>query len=184
MQTEDYSVVELCRKGNSEAFAILVERYQGMVYNIAFRMLGDAEAAKDMAQDSFIAAYEALKDFRSDSKFSTWLCSIVLNKCRDHLKCRRPHVAIDEIAELPAPKASNPEDELLGRQLGKGIQGALNALPADSREVIVLKHIKGLDYKEMETVLGISVNTLKVRTHRARELLRKRLLDMGVIDEQ
>lgn len=183
MHTEDYSIIEQCRNGNAEAYAVLVGKYQRMVYNVAYRMLGDGETANDIAQDSFIAAYEGLKRFRNDAKFSTWLCGITINKCRDHLKGRKPHVPMDEIAEPADSKALNPEEELARKQSGKGIQRALEALPEDYREVIILKHIRGLDYKEMEEILGVGVGALKVRTHRARELLKKHLVERGVLYE-
>lgn len=180
MQQDEYTIVEECRNGNSEAFAILVERYKEMVYNAAFRMLGDSEAAYDISQESFISAYESLKAFRNDAKFSTWLYSITLNKCRDHLRCRRPHVPIDEMAELLPSGVSNPEDAVSRKQLDVTLQKALNTLPEDYREVIVLKHIEGLDYREMESILGVKANALKVRTYRAREMLKKILEKAGV----
>ncbi len=180
MQQDEYSIIEECKNGNSEAYAILVERYQEMVYNAAYRMLGDSEAAYDISQESFISAYDSLKTFRNDAKFSTWLYSITMNKCRDHLRYRRPHVPLDEMADLLPSGTSNPEEAVSRKQLGVMLQKALNALPEDYREVIVLKHIEGLDYKEMESILRVKVNALKVRTYRAREMLRKFLIEAGV----
>ncbi len=177
MQEEEYSIIERCREGDSELYAVLVERYGNMIYNAAYRMVGDPETAKDMAQESFIAAYSALREFRNGSKFSTWLYSIVMNKCKDHLRLRKATVSLDDVAETTACRGQTPEAALCAKQTANSLQAALDTLPGEYREVLVLKHMEGLDYKEMETVLGVSANTLKVRTHRARELLRKYLVE-------
>lgn len=175
IRTEEYSIIEECRNGDSEIYAVLVERYQQMVYNIAYRMLGDTETAKDIAQESFISAYRALKTFKKDSKFSTWLCSIAINKCRDHLRSHRITVPLDDALDVVSCNKPNPEEVMSHKQTVRELQAALALLPDDYREAIVLKHIEGLDYKEMEAILGVNANVLKVRTHRARELLKKRL---------
>lgn len=179
MREEEYSIIERCREGESEVYAVLVQRYQNMVYNLAYRILGDAESAKDIAQDSFISAYNSLREFRNGSRFSTWLYSIVTNKCKDHLRGRKPTVSIDDLAETTASGGQTPEAALCTKQAVRSLQAALDTLPVECREILVLKHLEGLDYKEMEAVLGVSANTLKVRTHRARELLRKCLVERG-----
>jgi RNA polymerase sigma-70 factor (ECF subfamily) len=184
MQKEEHRLIKECAKGNREAYAVLVERYQEMVYNTAYRMLGDAEAARDMAQESFISAYGGLKNFRNVSKFSTWLYSIVINKCRDYLRVKRPHTQLDGISDILASSGPTPEEELHNRQIRDRIQDALNALPEGCREAVVLKHIEGLDYREMESILGISAGALKVRTHRGREMLRKLLEEKEAFDGQ
>lgn len=183
MQSEEYSIIMQCLNGNADMYAILVERYKDMIYNIAYRMLGDTEAANDMAQESFISAYVALKDFKRDSKFSSWLCRIAINKCKDYLRNKNDTVSIDEIAEVSTSKIPTPEEAIYKRQLDQDIQIALNELPEDYRAAIVLKHIEGLDYKEMEDILGISANVLKVRTYRGREMLKRLLKERGIIDE-
>ncbi len=181
MHTDEYTIIKECADGNKEAYAVLVERYQDMIYNTAYRMLGDGEAARDMAQECFISAYNSLKYFKCDSKFSTWLYSIAINKCRDYLRCRRPHVQLDGISEIMACSGPTPDEELHNKQVQDRIQAALNALPESYREAVVLKHIEGLDYKEMEGILGVDAGALKVRTHRGREML-KRLLKEDSLD--
>ena len=183
IQSEEYSIIKQCMDGNAEIYAILVERYKDMIYNMAYRMLGDTEAANDIAQESFISAYVALKDFKSSSKFSSWLCSITINKCRDYLRSRKDTISIDEIAEISTSKIATPENALYEKQAEQNIQAALSALPGDYREAIIFKHIEGLDYREMENVLGVNANVLKVRTHRGRKLLKELLKERGIIDE-
>jgi len=170
---EEYSIIRQCIDGNPEAYAILVRRYQDMIYNVTYRILGDPEGANDMAQETFISAYMALKDFKNSSKFSSWLCSIAINKCRDNLRSRKDSIPLDDIEEVCASNMANPEEMTHKRQVMQNLQRALNALPRDYKEVIILKHVEGLDYREMETILGVSANVLKVRTYRARETLKE-----------
>lgn len=179
MQCDDIALIRNCLKGNTDTYELLVDKYKEMIYTMAYRMTGDSEAADDIAQESFISAYGALKEFKGNSKFSTWLCSIALNKCRDHLKSLKPYVPLDDIEETAhCCSGITPEHELVGKQLMNELQSALNALPEEYREAIVLKHIEGLDYKEMELLLNVRADTLKVRTHRAREMM-KNLMRKG-----
>jgi RNA polymerase sigma-70 factor (ECF subfamily) len=142
-------------------------------------MVGDADIAKDMAQESFISAYTSLERFEYGSKFSSWLYRIVVNKCKDHLRAERDTVEIDEISDIVPSKERTPEQTVSSRQTGDVIQQALNSLPDEYRDVIVLKHIEELDYREISDILGVSVNALKVRAHRGREMLRELLKKMG-----
>jgi RNA polymerase sigma-70 factor, ECF subfamily len=177
---EEYAIIRKVLAGDADQYAVLVDGYKDLAYNIAFRMLGDADAAKDMAQESFIAAYNALGDFKFNSRFSSWLYRIVVNKCRDHFRATKETVPVDEICEYIAGPDHTPEQAASCRQTGDAVQQALNGLPPDYREVIILKHIEGLDYREIAESLGVSVSALKVRAHRGREMLRKLLEGMGV----
>jgi RNA polymerase sigma-70 factor (ECF subfamily) len=166
--------------GDRDSYSILVDRYKAMVYNIAYRMVGDEDTAKDLAQESFIAAYEGLGKFRFGSKFSSWLYSIVLNKCRDHLKLTKETVSTDVIADVMADNRTSPEQDASASQSRDVLQKALDALPAEYREVLVLKHIEELEYEEIASITGAGVGALKVRAHRGREMLRKVLEEAGV----
>ncbi len=177
---EEHRVIRKILAGDSDQYAELVDRYKDLAYNVAFRMVGDPDIAKDMAQESFIAAYNALSDFKFNSRFSSWLYRIVVNKCRDHFRGGKETVSVDEISEYAAGPHGSPEHAASCRQTGDAIQQALNGLPPEYREAIVLKHIEGLDYQEMADALGVSVSALKVRAHRGREMLRKLLEGMGV----
>lgn len=177
---DEYSLIRECVKGNAEHYAILVERYKNMAYAIAYRMTGDADAANDMAQESFIAAYAGLKDFRYTAKFSSWLYRIVMNKCRDYLRSRKDSVPVDAISEFVPGNEASPEQSAVSRETADVVQRALNALPGEYREVIILKHIEDLRYEEIADILGEHVNALKVRAHRGREMLKRVLEKMGV----
>lgn len=178
--TEEHEIIKQCLNGDADQYAVLVNRYSAMAFNISYRMLGDADLAKDMAQESFISAYTGLENFRFGSKFSTWLYRIAVNKCRDHLRSAQETAVVDEIAEMVPARGQTPEQASSSRQTGDMIQEALSALPVEHREVLVLKHVEGLDYGEIADILGVGVNALKVRAHRGRERLKELLEEVGV----
>lgn len=180
MPADENAIIKQCLDGDAEKYSILVERYKSMVYNVACRMLGDADAANDAAQESFLSAYRGLKGFKYGAKFSSWLYRIVMNKCRDYLRTGKDTVPVDEIAEVRAEKRASPEEAASTRQTGDAVQAALNALAEEERELIVLKHIEELDYKEISDILGVGIPALKVRAHRGREKLKRLLEEMGV----
>ncbi|MEK6698280.1 MAG: sigma-70 family RNA polymerase sigma factor [Nitrospirota bacterium] len=159
-------------KGQREMYSLLIEKYQEMVFTVAYRVLGDESAAKDAAQESFISAYLSLGHFRGNSKFSSWLVSITLNKCRDMLRRRKEVVPLPDMADTLRSGDEDPLEQLETKQTRDMLQEALNMLPNDYREAVVLKHVQGLDYHEMSELCGVSEGALKVRVHRGREMLR------------
>jgi len=177
---DEEKIIKRCLDGDSEEYALLVDRYKDMAYNIAYRMVGDEDIAKDLAQESFIAAYGALEEFRRGSKFSSWLYRIVVNKCKDHLRAGRETVQVDEMSDVIPAGERDPEQAASARQTGDVVQKALDLLPVEYRDVIVLKHLEELDYQEIAEILGVKVNALKVRAHRGREMLKRLLEGMGV----
>lgn len=179
-EAKEHEVIQQCLKGNRDRYALLVDRYRDLAFTIAYRMVGDEDIAKDMAQDSFIAAYSGLKDFHRGAKFSTWLVRIVMNKCKDHLRGRRESVPVEDISDVMPAREHTPEQAVAARQACDSIQEALNGLPEEYRAVIVLKHIEEMEYGEIADILGISVNALKVRAHRGREMLKQILQGSGV----
>jgi RNA polymerase sigma-70 factor (ECF subfamily) len=180
MTSDEHELIRQCLNGDADKFSLLVDRYKSMMYTIAYRMLGDQDAANDMAQESFISAYTGLKDFRHGSKFSTWLYRILMNKCRDYLRSGKNKISIDEIAELRSDPKDTPEEAASTHQVSDAVQKALDGLPPEYREVIVLKHMEELDYREISQILGASVAALKVRAYRAREQLRGVLEKAGM----
>jgi RNA polymerase sigma-70 factor (ECF subfamily) len=177
---EEETIIRKCLDGDADSYAILVDRYKAMVYNVAYRMVGDEDTAKDLAQESFIAAYNGLGQFRFGAKFSSWLYSIVLNKCRDHLRLTKETVSTDDIADVKPDSGVSPEQAVAAGQSKDLLQQALGVLPEDYREVLILKHIEELDYQEIAAITGTGITALKVRAHRGREMLRKILEEAGV----
>jgi len=179
-QSDEETIIRQCREGDRDAYSLLVDRYKTMVYNVAYRMVGDEDTAKDLAQESFISAYSGLARFRFGSKFSTWLYSIALNRCRDHLRLTKETVSTDEITDIIPDRGVSPERAAATGQDKDLLQRAMETLPADYREVLVLKHIEELDYQEISAITGTGIAALKVRAHRGREMLRKVLEGSGV----
>jgi RNA polymerase sigma-70 factor (ECF subfamily) len=179
--SDEEDIIRRCLAGERDAYAELVDRYRSMAYTVSHRMVGDADTANDLAQEGFIAAYRNLRDFRFGSRFSTWLCSIVVNKCRDHLRAKRDSVPVEEVPDLCAASAADPERSASASEIGALLQRALDRLPREYREVVVLKHIEGREYGEIAEILGIRVGALKVRAHRGREMLKDILVRAGVL---
>jgi RNA polymerase sigma-70 factor (ECF subfamily) len=179
---ESSTLIQSARLGNLEAFNQLVLIYQDLVYNQAFRMLGEAASASDAVQDAFINAYLKLHTFRGGS-FKVWLLRIVTNLCYDELRRRKrrqflplePENSTGEEIESPywlTDPGATPEQITERGELRKTLQECLDRLSANSRSVLVLIDIQGLNYAEAAEVLGISIGTVKSRLARARERLR------------
>lgn len=168
-----------------EAFGGLMLKYQDRVYNALYRLLGNADDALDLAQETFLKAFEALKSFKGESKFSTWLWSIALNLRTTKWRSNRASKETaslsggDDPAPTPAPDmvvaAHNPVHKLQNEELNQIIEREIRALPMDYRKVIVMRDVEGMDYDEMGKALRIPEGTLKSRLHRARLELRGRL---------
>lgn len=178
--TEDALLVARSLARDHEAFGRLIDRHASAIVNLAYRMVGNQAEAEDLAQESFIAAFKALPTFRADSKFSTWLYRIASNKCKDWLRVRRPgqgpyDVDADEQLDLHIAEDRTPEDLLSQRQVAQELEQAIQRLPPLYREAFVLKHVEGLSYEEMEAILGVSGDTLKMRVYKGRVQLSREL---------
>ncbi len=176
--------IAAAQQGSLGAFNDLVRAYEGRVYALCYRMLGNGEAAADAAQDTFFAAYQALGRFRGGS-FKSWLLRIAANTCYDQLRRqrRRPQQSLDALLDDPdhpvdfagGDRATDPEDRALQAELSRTIQAALADLPADQRLAIVLADIQGLSYEEIAVVCETALGTVKSRISRARGKLREAL---------
>ncbi|HWQ13292.1 MAG TPA: sigma-70 family RNA polymerase sigma factor [Roseiflexaceae bacterium] len=181
MADEELRLVEAARRGDLESFNALVRLYEGRVYNLCYRMLGDADSAADAAQDTFLSAYRNLRSFRGGS-LRSWLLRIATNACYDALRARkrRPTVSLetasddeDETSPLQvADPAESPDDFALRRELAGAIQRGLATLPEDQRAVLILSDIEGLSYEEIAQVTGANLGTIKSRLSRGRARLR------------
>jgi RNA polymerase sigma-70 factor (ECF subfamily) len=183
---DEQALIASARKGDVRAFNQLVMLYQTMVYNLAYRILSDPDAAADATQDAFLSAYKGIPKFRGGS-FKAWLLRIVTNACYDQLrrKQRRPTSSLDDLpveadhtTYLRDP-AKLPVEIVERHELNKVIQSGISTLPADQRMVLVLSDIQGLSYKEIAQSMGISLGTVKSRLSRGRARLRDYLQEHG-----
>jgi RNA polymerase sigma-70 factor, ECF subfamily len=178
---DDLEYVKACRRGETEAFSVLVGRHSKKMLNIAYRMLGDYDDACDVTQEAFLAAFRAIGKFKEASRFSTWLCRIVINYTKNRLKqrqslSRHEGASLDEEAEgqgdcaacLAAADGGHPGDLLERRELEAQVQKCIGALVEDYREVLVMRDIQGFSYEEIQDVLRIPDGTVKSRLSRAR----------------
>jgi RNA polymerase sigma-70 factor (ECF subfamily) len=179
---DEQELVSRSKSGDVEAFNLLVEQYQRLVYNLALRMLGNSEAAEDTSQDTFLSAYKAIGKFRGGS-FKSWVLRIAVNSCHDKLRVARRYrvVSLDalmlEIGDLPqADNNESPEDYALRRELGRFLNEGLAHLPEDQRLAVILSDVQGLSYEEVAQVAGCSLGTVKSRLNRGRTRLRDFLL--------
>jgi len=180
----DAALVARACRGDADAFHALFEQYQGIVYRIALRMVGNSEDAADLTQDTFIRAYRQLSSLRDAAFFGRWIRMIVTNICRDHLKRARPTIySLDAPPpgehdltewELPSP-TENGEQLAMTEALKTALAHALAALSPDHRAVMILHHLEGLPVEEIALTMTVPVGTVKSRLARARADLRKRL---------
>jgi RNA polymerase sigma-70 factor (ECF subfamily) len=180
MANDEAQLITDSQRGDARAFNLLVERYQVRIYNLCYRMLNDADAAADVAQDVFLSAYRNIKRYRGGS-FTAWILRIATNACYDQLRARqrRPTSSIDALLddEEHAPRqfedqSESPVDRSLRNELAGEIQRSLAALDDDQRIVVVLSDIQGLSYDEISTATGWPLGTVKSRLSRGRAQLR------------
>ncbi|MCS6896845.1 MAG: sigma-70 family RNA polymerase sigma factor [Nitrospira sp.] len=182
-QSEDPTDAELVARSqrqDSDAFGRLIERHASAIVNLAYRMVGNQAEAEDLAQDTFITAFQALSTFRADSKFSTWLYRIAVNKCKDWLRSKKPgqgwhDVNVEEELDVHVAEERTPETLLSQQQVARELDRAIQRLPPLYREAFILKHVEGLSYEEMEQILGVSGDTLKMRVYKGRVQLCREL---------
>ena len=189
--SDEAELVARAQRGDRDAFAALMVRYGSSVLSMTWRIVGDRALAEDAAQETFLAAFRALPRFRAESRFSTWVYRIAVNKCRDLLRARASRRETPEAMEgdadetLPGPAGRSmqyrtPEELLLDRQRAKHISEAIDQLPPIYREAFVLRHVEGLSYEEMGEVLGVDGGTLRMRVYKARQELSRELAAFAV----
>ncbi len=169
----DPSPADLARaeKGDAEAFTRIVERYQGMVYSVAYNVLGNHTDAEDAAQEAFLRCYRKLPQYRAEASFSTWLFRLALSAVIDYERRERRNPEPVEAFELSA----DPAPELGDGISAATIVAALRDLPSDYRVPTVLRDVYGLPYSEIAELSGRPVGTVRVMVHRGRASLRLKL---------
>lgn len=166
--------------GDREAFRRIVERYQGMVYTMAYNLLGNHVDAEDASQEVFLRLHQKLNGFRGRSTFTTWFFRLSMNSIIDYQRRRRRWSA-----EPTAPEpTADPEAEVLRRVGYEHLMQALADLPPDYRQPLVLRDLYGLAYAEISDALDRPVGTVKASVHRGRSSLRLRLRAEGATDEE
>jgi RNA polymerase sigma-70 factor (ECF subfamily) len=187
MAWTDEELVARSVDGDRESFNQLVVRWERPIYALAYRVIGREEDARDVCQETFLRAFRALKGFKGQAKFSSWLYRITLNLCRDWIRReRRTPVAeapegvdLIELASEQTPVESI-EELVSRRELGRAVAKAMASLPEDQRTAIILKEYHGLTFQEIADLLGCPLSTVKTRLYQGLTVLRRQLERAGV----
>lgn len=183
----DQQLVDRVLGGDKQAFNLLVLRYQHRVAALIARFVSDPHEVEDVTQDAFIKAYRALKLFRGESAFYTWLYRIAVNTAKNHLVARNrrpPAVDVDvddsETNEIAAPlqELDTPEACLTTEKLRQAINEAIDELPEELKTAFTLREFSGLSYEDITEVMGCPVGTVRSRIFRAREAIDKRIREL------
>lgn len=184
MEEPDDVLVSRSKNGDKEAFDILVQRYREPLFRFIYHSLRQRDDAEDITQESFVRAYLSLHQLKDNRLFKIWLFKIALNLIRDNKRAdkRKPTVSLDSLQEerefpLEAEDSSS-EDELERKELVERIEKEIASLPAELREVIILRDIQGFSYEEISLLLRCPIGTVKSRLFNARRILRERLRDI------
>lgn len=173
--------------GDRAAFAQLVRRHQGPLYNFALRQVRTAQVAEDVVQETFVRVVQNARDFKHEARFTTWVYTIVRNLCIDHLRksALRKHPSLDAargddaegptLGEQTADARANVEREAGGTELKTRIARAVELLPDEQREVFLMREVSNLPFKEIAQITGVPENTVKSRMRYALERLQEAL---------
>ena len=187
MPSTDEELVARSMGGDLDSFNQLVLRWERPIYALAYRVIGREEDARDVAQETFLRAFRALKGFKGQAKFSSWLYRITLNLCRDWIRRERrtPVVQAPEgvdVIELAGESTpSETIEQLVSRhEIGRAVGKAMSQLPEEQRTAIILKEYHGLTFQEIADLLDCPLSTVKTRLYQGLTVLRKQLREAGV----
>ena len=185
--SSDEELVALSQGGDLDSFNQLVLRWERPIYALAYRVIGREEEARDVAQETFLRAFRALKGFKGQAKFSSWLYRITLNLCRDWMRReKRAPVAqapegVDIIEMAGEGTRAESIEELVGRkELGRAVSKAMALLPDEQRTAIILKEYHGLTFQEIAELLDCPLSTVKTRLYQGLSVVRRQLRDAGI----
>lgn len=177
MDASDIDIINRCIEGDVDIFEELVNRYKKLVFNTAYRMMGNREEAEDVTQEAFIRIYNSLSRYNPQYKFSTWALKITTNLCLDNLRKRKGEtLPIDEQFNI-CDEGLTPEEEYIRRENQKKVLDAINKLPDKYKEFIILFHHRNLSYQEIMDITGESLTIVKNRLYRARQMLKEYLIN-------
>lgn len=178
-------LIKKSKSGDVEAFEQLIFDYQKKAYNIALRIMGNQEDAKDMCQEAFIRIYKSIEGFKEQSSFSTWMYRIITNVCLDEIRRKKKNdtVSMDSTFETQdgemhfevASEDDTPEEAYIRSEKKRAILKAINELNEEYKTAIVLRDIQGFSYEEIANILCCSIGTVKSRINRGRNILKDKL---------
>jgi RNA polymerase sigma-70 factor (ECF subfamily) len=174
-------VIEACQQGDRAAFQLLFETYKDKVFSIAvYSSGGDRAVADDVTQQIFLKLFTAIRQFRGDSEFTTWLYRLVVNACLDERRRRKRLLPLPEIVTMTNPSDKKPQEKQYARrEVSEAVQAAIGELKPKFRLPILLKYIEGLSYEEIASVMGCSKGTVASRLNRGHSQLAKRLAHLN-----
>lgn len=170
VENEDFDLIKSFIDGDESTFRTLVIKHRDKVRNLIFITLGDTEGIDDISQDVFISVYHKLREFRFESKFTTWLYRITINKCRDYLRKKKVRSIFVPLSDSDREYSSGTFSENI--DIPQLVRKAIDKLPEKLKIPLILRDIDGLSYKEIADQLGTDVGVIKSRIFRARESLR------------
>ncbi|MFQ5867285.1 MAG: RNA polymerase sigma factor [bacterium] len=182
---EDFELLAKVKKGDQQAFELLVRKYKMTVFNTIYSIMGNPQEADDIAQEVFLKVYTKAGSFKGESSFSTWLYRITINRCLDKLRNRKNRIISYEtefnqeeklkLKDVLVSKEGDITEELRKKELEDIVQKAMNSLPEKDRIILTLKEIDRLSYKEISQVMKISLTKVKIWLFRARQKLKEKL---------
>ena len=189
----DQLLVERVQAGDKRAFDVLVSKYQRRLMRLVSRLVHDPAEAEDVVQETFIKAYRALRHFRGDAAFYTWLYRIGINTAKNYLVTQGRRAATSNDADAEQAESfddgnklrdnNTPESVLASKQIAATVNAAMEVLPIELRTAIVLREIEGLSYEEISEIMACPIGTVRSRIFRAREVIAEKLkplLDMPI----
>ena len=188
---EEAALIARARNGDQDAFGVLVRLHQRQVYNLALRMLHDPEEASEATQEAFLAAWQGLRHFREEARFSTWLYRIAYRHCLKMAESRRRDAATRAELAAEASRAQRPENVLSSAmardaeaQVREAVRAEIALLPPKYRAALILRHIQDLSYEEIADVMRAPIGTVKTHLFRARAMLKERLSDLERVRDE
>ena len=179
---KDIDIIRRVLEGNRDSYALIVDKYKGPIFNLAYRMTGSYDDTSDLAQETFIRAYKNLSRFNTEKKFFTWLYTISLNLIRNHLKGTKKETFYNSLENTDLSRSwqadtDDFEHALIKKQKIYQLNMCLRRLPGDLKEALVLRFYQDLPFKDVSEVLGISLSAAKMRVYRGLEKLQALMCD-------